>query len=165
MVSEGVTYDVQTGRFTYRYAIDNRLGDETVIDVAVLVIRDVFLWDLPPLEHTSPAGWSFATTVGGANPPNGTFQEWGNNNHGVPPHGYLSGFSLTTEHPPQATVEVNYFLLRTPSDQLDKGTVPAPALPPFLPPRPIPTLSMPWLIALALIIVAVALRIMSGKIA
>lgn len=149
-VSEGVTFDAETNRFTYRYAIDNRLGTETVTDVAVLVIRDASLYQLSPLAHTSPEGWTFVTSVGGPDSVKGTFQEW-NNSDGVPPHGYLSGFSLITGYPPAATTEPNYFLFRVPSGELDIGTVPAPAVPAIPPAPSIPTMSVQWLIAFSLI--------------
>lgn len=162
LVSEGVSYNSQTQRFTYRYAIDNRSGTETVLNVAVLVAREAYLWDLPPLEHTSPAGWTFVTAVGSGYEPKGTFQEWNNNANGVPPHAYLGGFSLTTRYRPTSSVEQNYRLLRYPSGEFDKGIVPAPAIPPFPPEPSIPTLSLRGLMVLGLILSAVGMRLTSA---
>ena len=153
LVSEGVTYFSQTGEYTYHYALDNRAGSDSITEVAIVIIPDAGLYQLPPLQHTSPSGWSFVTAIGGRPgvPPSGTFQQW-YNPAGLPPGQYLSGFSLTTNYGPRTATGLNYQLFHVPSGALENGEVVAPQLPPRLPILPVP-LFMPttaFLFALAL---------------
>lgn len=139
LVSEGVTYSAQTGEYTYLYAVDNRGGTDNVVEVAVVIIPDAGLYQLPPLQHTSPTRWEFVTSVGGRPgvPPSGTFQQWYNPT-GVPPGQYLNGFSFTTPYAPRTATGLNYQLFHLPSGTFDTGEVIAPQLPPRLPAVPVP---------------------------
>jgi hypothetical protein len=112
------SFNQASGLYTYSYLVDNRLGPAPIDEVGILIHSSQQDQSLVPLEHTEPPGWRFLTATSGnsAFPPLmefGTFWQWRDADAGmvpVPVGSTLGGFSFTTNLPPTARTNNNFFL-------------------------------------------------------
>lgn len=114
MLSGNVSFDSESGLFTYSYTLDNTAGLASIKELAVLVDSSQATVSTPPLSFTTPAGWSFSGAVSGSSassPLNeyGAFWLW-YASQALPVGGAMSGFSFTTSFAPDTGTANNYFL-------------------------------------------------------
>jgi PEP-CTERM motif len=162
-----VSFDANTGLYTYSYALDNTNGTLPITEVSILVqdyghpppagmMHSPLIW---PVAHTSAAGWNFVNSFGGISPePVGAFYAWQAQDSGAVLVGStLFGFSFTLDlAPTNASFSnyflfgENYFLVGVPEgrgDVLEIGNIVAPLFPNI----PIPTVPEPSTWAMLLI--------------
>jgi hypothetical protein len=107
-----VTYNAETGLYTYSYALDNRDQVEPISQFGIVILPGVLYGEFPALPHTSPPGWQFFTAYsGGYDSYPATTYQWWYNPEGLPAGSYLVGFSFSTSHPPRTASTPNYRLL------------------------------------------------------
>ena len=114
ILSGNVSFDSNTGLYTYSYILDNTSGPAAIKELSVLVDSSQDRVSTPPLSYTTSAGWSFGKAVSGssANSPlneYGAFWQW-YASQALPTGGTMSGFSFTTSSAPVTGSANNYFL-------------------------------------------------------
>jgi len=114
IVSGNVSFDSNTGLYTYNYTLDNTSGPAGIKEFSVLYDTSQNKTSAPPLSFTSPSGWSFGEAVSGSSadsPLNefGAFWQW-YASQALPTGGTMSGFSFTTSFAPVTGSANNYFL-------------------------------------------------------
>lgn len=114
MLSGNVSFDSDSGLYTYSYVLDNTAGLAAIKELSVLVDGSQDKLTQTPLSHTSPSAWSLREAVSGSSadsPLNefGTFWQW----YAGPALSIgetMSGFSFTTSVAPVIGSANNYFL-------------------------------------------------------
>jgi hypothetical protein len=114
ILSGNVSFDSNTGLYTYNYTLDNTSGPAGIKEFSVLYDTSQDKTTTPPLSFTSPSGWSFGEAVSGSSadsPLNefGAFWQW-YAAEALPSGSTMSGFSFTTSFAPVTGSANNYFL-------------------------------------------------------
>jgi len=114
ILSGDVSFDSNTGLYTYNYVLDNTSGPAAIKELSVLYDSSQNNASPPPVSYTSPAGWSFGEAVSGSSadsPLNefGAFWQW-YAGQALPTGSTMSGFSFTTSFAPVTGSANNYFL-------------------------------------------------------
>ncbi|HYA39622.1 MAG TPA: VPLPA-CTERM sorting domain-containing protein [Candidatus Methylomirabilis sp.] len=113
-LSGAVSFDSNTGLYTYSYILDNTSGLAAIKELSVLVDNSQDKITKAPLSYTTPTGWYLGQAVSGSSadsPLNefGTFWQW-YASQALPTGGTMSGFSFTTSIAPVTGSANNYFL-------------------------------------------------------
>jgi hypothetical protein len=114
ILSGNVSFDSNSGLYTYSYTLDNTSGLAAIKELSVLVDSSQASVSTPPVSYTSPAGWSMGAAVSGSSadsPLNeyGAFWQW-YAGQALPMGSTLSGFSFMTSFAPVTDSANNYFL-------------------------------------------------------
>jgi len=114
LLSGNVSFDSNTGLYTYTYSLDNTSGPAAIKELSVLVDSSQNKDSTSPLSHTTPVGWSFGEAVSGGSadsPLNeyGAFWQWFAG-EALPVGSTMGEFSFTTSFAPVAGSANNYFL-------------------------------------------------------
>jgi len=114
ILSGNVSFDSNTGLYTYSYSLDNTSGPGAIKELSVLVDSSQNRVSAPPASFASPTGWSSRQAVSGTSadsPLNefGAFWQWWAN-QALPVGNTMTGFSFTTAFAPVTGSANNYFL-------------------------------------------------------
>jgi hypothetical protein len=113
-LSGNVSFDTNTGLYTYSYILDNTSGTAAIKEFSVLFDSSQASVSPPPHSYTAPSGWSFGQAVSGSSadsPLNeyGAFWQW-RASQALPTGSSMNGFSFTTPYAPVTGTDNNYFL-------------------------------------------------------
>jgi hypothetical protein len=113
-LSGNVSFDPNTGLYTYSYILDNTSGPAAIKELSILFDSSQASVSPPPHSYTTPSGWSFGQAVSGSSadsPLNeyGAFWQW-YASQVLPTGSTMSGFSFTTPFAPVTGSDNNYFL-------------------------------------------------------
>ncbi len=114
LLSGSVSFDSNTGLYTYSYTLDNTSGPAAIKEFSVLVDSSQASVSAPPVSHSDPTAWSFGAAVSGTSALSpldeyGAFWQW-YGSQALTAGGIMSGFSFTTPHAPVTDSANNYFL-------------------------------------------------------
>lgn len=114
ILSGNVSFDSNTGLYTYSYALDNTSGPAAIKELSVLFDSSQNSVSAPPHSYATPGGWSFGEAVSGRSadsPLNefGAFWQW-YAGQALPIGSTMGGFSFTTSFAPVTGSANNYFL-------------------------------------------------------
>jgi len=114
ILSGNVSFDSNTGLYTYSYTLDNTTGPAVIKELSILFDSSQNSVSAPPHSFTTPTGWSFGEAVSGSSadsPLNefGAFWQW-YGSQALPTGSAMGGFSFTTPFAPVTGSANNYFL-------------------------------------------------------
>ncbi len=112
ILSGSVSFDSNTGLYTYSYSLDNTTGPATLNELSVIIDSSQNRINRYPLSYTEPSGTGFGIAVSGtsADPPLNEFGIIWDWSMELPVGNTLSGFSFTTAVVPVSGTANNYFL-------------------------------------------------------